>query len=126
MSHKSEIDALEHELRDLDYKLAGFKSGIAAVDKEIVLISMKELALKDNIKNLRKNSFIVLASEFKRSKEDLVRTSIHLESVKKHKGELEKGYAQVQDYQMRARVKYNDLKRDEVSNVLPFERKNGQ
>ena len=113
-----ELQKIEHEIRDLEYRQISAKNGITDIRREITLLSLKELALTDNIKNLKKNSVIVLAAEFRRSKEDLNRTRIRLDLIGKDKVNLEKALKIIDDFLEKARAKLADLKELETSNVL--------
>ena len=123
-----ELDKLEHEIRDLEYRSVNVKNGITSIDREIVLLSMKEVAVSENIKNLKKSSIIVLASEFKRSKEDLSRTRTRLEMIRKDKSNLENALTVTSSFLDKARAKLDSLRKMEVTNVLygNFGSKDGQ
>ena len=128
MSYSQDLDKAEHEVRDLEFRHTNVKNGIESIDREIILLLLKDAALSENIKNLKKSSTIVLASEFRRSKEDLKRTRARLEMIRKDKVNLEKALADTFSYLSKARGRLDSLRKMEVSNVLQgnFGSKNGQ
>jgi chromosome segregation ATPase len=114
----TELEKSEHEVRDLEYRSNGIKDKVAFIDQEVVLLSLKELALQDNIKNLKKNSIIVLASEFKRSKDDLIKTKNLLDFKRKEREDLDKALKQTLTFLGKAKLKLDALREAAENNVL--------
>jgi len=123
MSLFTEIEAAEKQIKETESRLNSIKDGLASIEREIVLLSLKELALNDNLKILRKNTCIVLASEFKRSKEDLNRTQTRMAMIRKDKESLEKAKAAALSFLAKSKEKLEELKASEVNNVLDFKTK---
>ena len=123
MSLFTEIEAAEKQIKETESRLNSIKDGLASIEREIVLLSLKELALNDNLKILRKNTGIVLASEFKRSKEDLNRTQTRMAMIRKDKESLEKAKAAALSFLAKSKEKLEELKASEVNNVLDFKTK---
>jgi len=128
MNYLAELEKAEHEVRDLEFRYANVKDGIGSIDREIALLSVKDVALSENIKNLKKSSVIVLASEFRRSKEDLNRTKTRLDMIKKDKLNLENALAVTLSFLEKARLKLDSIRKSESTNVLQgeFGNKDGQ
>lgn len=124
MNLYTEIEATERQIKETESRINSIKDGLTSVDREIVLLSLKELALKDNLKLLRKSNAIVLVSEFKRSKEDLVRTETRLSMIRTDKESLERAKNEALKYLVKFKEKLEELKASEVSNVLEFKAKN--
>jgi predicted nuclease with TOPRIM domain len=118
MNYLKELEKIESEVKDLEYRHSNVKDGINSIDREIILLCLKERALEDNIKNLKKRSFIVLASEYRRSKEDLLRTKTRLEMIRKDKANLENALNVTFNFLTKARAKLDELRQSEVTNVL--------
>ena len=112
MSLYTEIEASERHVKETESRINSIKDGLTSVEREIILLTLKELALKDNMKILRKTPVIVLVSEFKRSKEDLNRTQTRLGAKTDALAFLAK-----------SKEKLEELKASEVSNVLEFKAK---
>lgn len=123
MNLYTEIEAAERQIKETESRINSIKDGIASVEREIVLLSLKELALKDNIKILRKSTGIVLVAEFKRSKEDLARTTTRLSMIRTDKESLERAKVDAHKYLAKFKEKLEELKASEVSNVLEFKTK---
>lgn len=113
-----EIEKAEREVRDLEFRLASFKDGILGIDREIALQTIKEVALLENLKNLKKSNVIVVASEYRRSREDLKRTQTRLDMIRKDKQNLEDALVKVIDFSVKAKTKLADLKEIQGTNVL--------
>jgi len=118
MSTPSELEKAEHEVRDLEYRTAGVKDKISFLDKELVLLALKELSLQDNIINLKKNSLIVLIAEYSRSKEDLARTKVRLIEVRKQKLELDGALKTTLKFLGKAKLKLDAILKNKENNVL--------
>lgn len=113
-----ELEKAEREVKDLECRQASFRDGVLSVDKEITLLSIKELSLRENLKNLRKESIIVLAVEFRRIQEDLTRTTVRLAMIRKDKISLENSLVKVIEFLSRAKLKLAELKELEGTNVI--------
>lgn len=123
MSLYTEIEASERHVKETESRINSIKDGLTSVEREIILLTLKELALKDNMKILRKTPVIVLVSEFKRSKEDLNRTQTRLGMIRKDKETLEKAKTDALAFLAKSKEKLEELKASEVSNVLEFKAK---
>lgn len=118
MTLPTELDKAESEIKDLEHRATAVRDGVVNIEKEITLLSLKELALSDNINNLKRNSVIVLAAEFRRSKEEITKTQTRLAIIRKEKSDLEKALAQTIKVLNKSRLKLNDLLKEKENNVL--------
>lgn len=125
MNYLLQLEKAEHEVRDLEHRLNNVKDGINSIDREIVLLAVKEVGLIENLKNLRKNTSIPLLTEYRRSKDDLNRTQARLEIIRKSKAELEKASTDIVNYLSKSRGRLDSLRSMEVTNVIQFKGKNG-
>lgn len=113
-----EIEKTERDIKDLEFRLSSFKDGVLGIDREIALQTIKEVALLENIKNLKKSNIIVVASEFRRSRDSLKITQNRLEMIRKDKQNLEDALGKVVDLLVKAKAKLSDLKELQGTNVL--------
>jgi chromosome segregation ATPase len=114
------IEKTEREIRELEIRSKSVSDQVLLIKREIVLLSLKERALLDNIENLKKTKAIVIALEYKRSKEDLNRTQSRLDMVRPDLTKLEKAVAEINVHVAKLAAVLTELKTQEVSNVLPF------
>lgn len=123
MSIYIEVDKVEHQIRDLEFKQKSAQNGLIDLEREMVLLNIKKTALSENIKNLKKNEIIIISiPEFKKSKEELNRAITRMEMVKTEKEKVQRALKSIEEFIAKAYEKLKELKSQEVSNVIPFTR----
>ena len=113
-----ELEKSEREVQDLEARCVNVRDGLNSIEREISLLTLKEIALSENIKNLKQHAITIMASEFRRSKEDLKRTETRLEMIRKDKSNLENALKVTLDFLDKARLKLDELRKMEVTNVI--------
>ncbi len=87
MSHTEDLKKIDRVIKDAEIRIKTMKTSIDAIDKELISISVFRQTLEDNVKCLKTNKVIALATEYKKAKEELKRTKFRigsLENDRKH------------------------------------------
>jgi chromosome segregation ATPase len=71
---QAELDKAERDVKDTEQKLHKIKATLKEVDEEIEKLKLVESQLKENIDYLKQSGATVMATEYKKAKEDLTRT----------------------------------------------------
>jgi chromosome segregation ATPase len=87
VSHTEDLKKIDRVIKDAEIRIKTMKTSIDAIDKELISISVFRQTLEDNVKCLKTNKVIALATEYKKAKEELKRTKFRigsLENDRKH------------------------------------------
>jgi chromosome segregation ATPase len=82
MTRNADLEKAEREVKDTEQKLHKIKSTLKDVEDEIAKLTLLEAQLNENINYLKQSGATVMATEFKKAKEDLVRTRGRLSVIK--------------------------------------------
>jgi hypothetical protein len=122
MSKQDEIKRLDRDLRDAEIRKSTYFTNINALNKEIDILTTKEITLLDNLRCLKKRRVIAIASEYHKIKNELLavkgRTVDHINSREQYS-------KLINDLDGFIVMTKKDLERlQHVNNVIPFRRKN--
>lgn len=129
MSKKVELEELDRAIRNGEIRFQTVHVNIVSLTKEIDTLDQLETQLEENLKVLKKKNIIAIASDFKKAKEDLVKTRTRLISLKNDREKFKKAADDVQQVMEKAKEDMEKLKKNGDGNVLrgTFGRKdNGQ
>lgn len=118
MNQLIQLEKAEQEVVGLQSRCTSIRDGITVIEREIAFQNVKKQVLSDNIENLRISHLVVSAEEYRRIKEDLARATARLEIITKDKANLENALTLTIKVLAKARAALEDLKNNEVSNVL--------
>jgi len=74
VAKNQELDNLDRLVKDYEIRINTSQIQLAAVQKELDELANVEKQLEENIKYLKKKKVAVIASEFKKAKDDLTKT----------------------------------------------------
>lgn len=118
MSRQDDLTKIDRNIKDSEIRLKTFELNIETIQKEIDFLANLESQLESNITFLKKNKIIALASEFKKSKEDLKKTKIRLTQLKSDKTINEKAHKELSHMLQKNRELYDRLAQAGENNVL--------
>lgn len=122
MNRTVELDKAEREVKDTELKLFKLKSALKDVEEEIKKLLQIETQLAENINFLKVSGAAVMADQYKKAKEDLVRTRGRLAMISIDRDRISKSLGDCDTYLVKAK---NDLAKAILGkdNVLSFKRK---
>lgn len=118
MSRQGDLEKIDRNIKDSEILLKTFELNIGTIQKEIDFLTNVESQLESNITFLKKNKIIALASEFKKSKEDLKKTKIKLTQLKSDKTINEKAHKELSHILQKNREMYDRIAQAGENNVL--------
>ncbi len=74
MSNTDDLNRAAQALLEADIRLRTIKAQVEGLDREIALLTGIELELEDNIRFLKRSKSVTIASEYKKSLDQLKRT----------------------------------------------------
>lgn len=127
MGKKEDLEKLDRNIKDSESRLRNFQVNIDVVQKEITFLSNIENQLNENISYLKKNKIVTLATEYKKSKEELKKTKNRLAQLKGDKTINEKAYKELATSITKDKESYDKLSKQNENNILQgkFGRKRG-
>lgn len=122
-----DLDQLTAAIKDLEIRLHTYRIALIKNAEEIELLEDLKEILKDNIAELKRESIIAMASEYKKAKDDLKRTETRLSFLRIDRLTYEKAFnsqVKVMDFLV---LKYNETVIRLQNNVIKvkFGRKDG-
>lgn len=117
-----ELDKAEREVKDTEQKLYKIKATLKDVEDEIAKLTLLEKALNENLDFLKGGGETVSATEFKKIKEDLVRTKGRLSLIKIDRDNIAKAQKDGEAYLEKAKAALAKAMLG-PDNVLTFKRK---
>lgn len=127
MSKVVEIEKLDRAIRDGEIRIRTVQSNIEQLSKEIEAITTLQEQLEDNLKCLKKKNITVIATEFKKAKEDLAKSKTRLTVLGNERENFKKAADNAKVVMEKAKEQLEKLKKSD-DNVLTgkFGRKDGQ
>lgn len=122
MNKTMELEQAERDVKDTELKLHRIKTTLKDVQAEIASLDQVEKQLEENINFLKQSGATVLAQEFKKAREDLIRTRGRLSMIRIDRDNIEKAEADCEAYLIKSKAALVKalLGKD---NVLTFKRK---
>jgi chromosome segregation ATPase len=118
MNKKVELEIADRAIKDAEIRLRTIKLHLEALEKEIDALSALEAQLEENFKYLKKNKVIALASEFKRTKEELRKVKSFLVMRRNDGDAHRKACKAAVDYLGFCKEKYDQLIKRGENNVV--------
>lgn len=118
MSKQVELEKLDRSIKDGEIRLRTAKTNIEALDKEIDSLSSLEIQLEENVKCLKKNNVVAIATEFKKAKEDLAKTKARLIALKNDRELFKKSAKDIETFTNKAKEDIEKLQKTGDNNVL--------
>lgn len=78
MSKQVELEKLDRAIKDGQIRLGTVKNNLDLLDREIATLTELQSELEANVKCLKQKNIVAIATEFKKSKEDLKKTKLRL------------------------------------------------
>lgn len=118
VSKKEELDKADKEIKQADIRLKTVKINLDAIEKDLEELLNLETRLQDNIKFLKKKNIVAMANEYKKAKEDLVRTKARLIIVRKERNDVTKAYHNMELLIYNAKTAYISSVKGNENNVF--------
>ena len=128
MSKLVELEKLDRAIKDGEIRIRTVQNNIDQLTKEIDQLTTLEKQLEENLDCLKKKNVTVIATEFRKAKEDLTRTKARLTNLGNERENFKKSLDNASQVMEKARAEIEKLKKAENNNVLQgkFGRKDGQ
>jgi hypothetical protein len=122
-----DLAALYHSIKDGEGRLKAIKVNLDALDREIESLLALKNVLVSNIQVLKLKGVVPMASEFKKAKEDLIKTKFRLVFCNSNRDGYRRAYLEGEMFHKQTQEKYAELLKTGINNVLrvKFGRKNG-
>lgn len=125
MSKQQDLERLGHAIKDAEARLKVFQQTLETVNKELTELTRVEIALEENLSFLKTKNVIALAAEFKKAKEDLVKTKARMVKIRVDNDRIAAATKECGEFLRKSKEDLaNSLK--EPTNVLKFRRKNAK
>ncbi len=118
MSKSDDLIKIDRNIKDTEIRLQTFSLNINTIQKEIDFLINLETQLQTNITYLKKNKIIALASEYKKSREDLKKTKTRITQLKSDRMINEKAHKELSFVLQKNKEVYDKLFKQSENNVL--------
>lgn len=81
MSHTEDLKKLDRTIKDAEIRIRTLQASIDAIDKELLNTVALKKTLEENVKCLKTNKVIAIATEYKKVKEELRRIKFRMEAL---------------------------------------------
>ncbi len=127
MTKNAELERLDRAIKDGEIRIRTVQNNIDQLTKEIDTLVTLEKQLEENVGCLKKKNVTVIATEFKKAKDDLARTKTRLINLGNERENFNKSLENAKQVMEKAREHIEKLQKEE-NNVLQgkFGRKDGQ
>lgn len=118
MSKTEDLSKINQTIKDSEVRLRTFKANIDAIQKELDFLNSAEKQLETNIRQLKKIKVAVIATEYRKAKEDLKKTKNRLLQLKSDKIINDKAYKDTSDFIDKNKELYVKSSKQNENNVL--------
>jgi len=115
---KTELALIDRAIKDTEIRLKTIQIHLEALEKEINYFSILEKQLEENFKYLKQDKIIALASEFKKTKEELQRVRSFLAIRRKDLEAHRKAFKAANNHLDLCKKRYEQLIKYETNNVI--------
>jgi chromosome segregation ATPase len=128
MNKADEIEKAEKALKEASERLGNLTAYVAKLESELYVLKNIEETLKENITILKSEDIIAVASEFKRSKEELTKIQQRIAVTNIDKANNERSIAKIQKTMIECREALAQAMLVPLAPILEgnFRSKNGQ
>lgn len=123
-----ELEKIGNEIRVQEMRFKTLEISIEGIEKEIATLHSLESILLENIDHLKQSETIAIVNEFKKAKEDLVKTQNRLALLRIDKENQKRAIQYAEDMLEKAKKAYVKALKTPVNKVIQgkFGRKDGQ
>lgn len=118
MSKQIELEKLDRAIKDGLIRICTVKNNIDLLDRDIDTLIEVERTLEENIKCLKEKNIIAMALEYKKAKEDLVRTRQKLIAQQNEREDYRKALANTNTMMDQSKEAIEKIKKSGENNVL--------
>lgn len=118
MSRKDELEKADRAIKDAEQRLRAVKNSLEAIEKEVDILSTLETQLEANVKFLKKKNIIALAAEYKKAREDLIKTKTRLGLIKTDREKIRNIYHEIELAIFKAKQSYDESIKESENNVI--------
>lgn len=118
MSKKDELEKADRAIKDAEQRLRAVKNSLEAIEKEVDILSTLETQLEANVKFLKKKNIIALAAEYKKAREDLIKTKTRLGLIKTDREKIRNIYHEIELAIFKAKQSYDENIKESENNVI--------
>lgn len=118
MSKQVELEKLDRAIKDGQIRLHTVKNNIDLLDREIQTLGELEVQLEENIKCLKQQNIVAMATEYKKAKEDLKKTRQRLILARNEREDFRKAMDNVNKVIKDSHDAIEALKKSGENNVL--------
>lgn len=125
-----DLNKFSHTLLDAQVNLQTIQAAVLKIDKDLAMLTMVKANLEENIRVLKRRRAIVMASEFKKSSDDLTTCETRMAFLRVDRENVLKNEKHADGIYQKAKAEYErllDLVQNPPDNVIyvDFGRKNG-
>lgn len=124
-TRQQDLDRLGHAIKDAEARLRVFSQTLDTVDKELHDLGLVHTALEENVNFLKTKHIVALATEYRKAKQDLVRTKDRMVKVRIDRENILRAAKDIEDYLHKSKTEYATVFKG-TNNVLAFRRKNAK
>ena len=123
-----ELEKIGNEIREQEIRFKTLEISIEGIEKEIATLHKLESHLMENIDHLKQSETIAIVNEFKKAKDDLVKTQNRLALLRIDKENQRRALQYAEDMLKKARKAYTKALKTPMNKVIQgkFGRKDGQ
>lgn len=125
MTRQQDLDRLGHAIKDAEARQKVFVQTLETVNKEFNDLSRVEKALEENLEFLKTKKIIALASEYKKAKEDLIKTKARMVKIRFDSERIGAATRECEEFLRKSKEDYSNTLKG-PTNILKFRRKNAQ
>lgn len=118
MSKQVELETLDRAIKDGQIRLCTLQSNIDVLNGKINKLCEIERQIEENVACLKKNKIVAIASEFKKVKEELVKTKRMLIVARNEREDTKKAMDNVNRMINDSREAIENIKRSGENNVV--------
>jgi hypothetical protein len=104
-----ELEKADRLVKDADVKLRTINTALEGVNREIQQLVAVEVQLEENLQFLKKKNIIALAQEYKKGKEDLMKTKNRLSMLRIDHSNISRAQVDCEAYLQKAKQSYAKL-----------------
>lgn len=123
MSKTDEIHKADRQRIDSEIRLNTIRISVDVIDREISILSIREIELKENLNYLKNSKIITLAAEYRKIKEELLTVQRRIKILIVERESRTRDFLSTQQVARQAVALYEHLTAPPKNNVLSFGRK---
>lgn len=118
MGKQDDLTKLYRTIKDAEVRLNVLSLNMATIQKEVNFLVNMEAQLEENVMYLKSIKIIALATEYKRTKEDLKKTKTRLSHLRTDMASNQKASKDLEALLEKYKENYDKLSKDSENNVL--------